>query len=113
MAHSKPALRSRLSRSLATLFLVGIYCFSILGVSTLIVGASSTSAAVVVADEVAAVAEVAAVVVAVVGATVAEATGTTACGFARIEICALTAQCASAHCVAPVTGRRGLPWQYG
>jgi hypothetical protein len=72
MAPSKPALRSRLSRSLATLFLVGIYCFSILGVSTLMVGASSTSAI-----------EVAAVV----GATVAEAaTGTRACGFARIEI---------------------------
>jgi hypothetical protein len=44
MAHSKAAHRSILSRSLAALILVGIYVFSIVGVSTLMVGASSTAA---------------------------------------------------------------------
>src|SRR4051812_26046857 len=44
MAHSKPAHRSILSRSLAALILVGIYAFSIIGASTLMVGASSTAA---------------------------------------------------------------------
>jgi hypothetical protein len=44
MAQSKPAHRSILSRSLAALILVGIYAFSIVGVSALLVGASTTSA---------------------------------------------------------------------
>ena len=44
MTHNKPAQRSILSRYLATLVLVGIYCVSIVGVSTLLAGASSTSA---------------------------------------------------------------------
>jgi hypothetical protein len=44
MAQSKPAHRSILSRSLAALILVGIYAFSIIGVSTLMLGASSTAA---------------------------------------------------------------------
>ena len=44
MAQGKPARRSVLSRYLATLILVGIYCFSIIGVSTLLVAGSSTAA---------------------------------------------------------------------
>jgi hypothetical protein len=44
MAQSKPAQRSILSRSLAALILAGIYCVSIVGASTILVGASSTSA---------------------------------------------------------------------
>lgn len=44
MAQSKPAHRSIFSRSLAALILVGIYAFSIVGASTLLVGASSTAA---------------------------------------------------------------------
>jgi hypothetical protein len=44
MAQRKTAARSMLSRTLATIILVGIYCFSIVGVTTLMVGASTTSA---------------------------------------------------------------------
>ena len=42
--NNKPAHRTRLSRTLAAIILVGLYCFSIIGVSTLLVGASSTAA---------------------------------------------------------------------
>jgi hypothetical protein len=44
MAQGKTAGRSILSRTLATMILVGIYCFSVVGVSTLMLGASTTSA---------------------------------------------------------------------
>jgi hypothetical protein len=44
MAHNPPGRRSILSRSIAALILTGIYCFSIIGASTLLVGASTTSA---------------------------------------------------------------------
>jgi hypothetical protein len=44
MAQGKPTFRAILSRSIAVLILVGIYCFSIVGASVLLVGASTTSA---------------------------------------------------------------------
>jgi hypothetical protein len=44
MAQGKTAGRSILSRTLATIILVGIYCFSVVGVSTLMLGASTTTA---------------------------------------------------------------------
>jgi hypothetical protein len=44
MTDNKPVRRTILSRALAALILVGIYCFSIVGVSALLVGASTTSA---------------------------------------------------------------------
>lgn len=43
MTH-KSARRSTLSRYLAALVLAGIYCFSLIGTSALLVGASTTSA---------------------------------------------------------------------
>ena len=42
MAQGKTASRSILSRTLATIILIGIYCFSIVGVTALMVGGSTT-----------------------------------------------------------------------
>jgi hypothetical protein len=44
MTRNKPAHRTALSRALAVLILAGIYCFSFVGASALLVGASTTSA---------------------------------------------------------------------
>ena len=44
MAQGKTASRSIVSRTLATIILIGIYCFSIVGVTALMVAGSSTSA---------------------------------------------------------------------
>ena len=44
MAQGKTASRSILSRTLATIILVGIYCFSLVGVTALMVAGSTTAA---------------------------------------------------------------------
>ena len=44
MAQGKTAARSIVSRTLATIILIGIYCFSIVGVTTLMVAGSTTEA---------------------------------------------------------------------